>query len=99
VNSFLHHLDEEAAGGVLARLGGVLAPGGALHLVDLVLPETPGPARLLARLDRGRWARPFAAWERLFGAHFTIVVRERFNLTLAGVTLWNMVYLEGRGTA
>lgn len=99
VNSFLHHLDDGAATAVLGRLRAALAPGGFIHLVDLLLPERASVARLLARLDRGHWARPLAAWERMFGACFEAVAREQFALTLAGVPLWHMVHLKGRSAA
>jgi hypothetical protein len=50
-------------------------------------------AKLMARLDRGRFARPLAAWRQLFEAHFDPVIVEPYGF---GGGLWSMVYFQGR---
>lgn len=96
VNSFLHHVDDAAAARILAHVARLVAPEGFVHIVELVLPPRPSPARLLARLDRGRYARPLDAWRRLFEAALMPVVFEPFGLRGAGMTLWEMVYCKAR---
>jgi hypothetical protein len=65
--------------------------------LDLVLPpERFSISRLLARLDRGGFARPLGEWRTLFGDAFDVVEFELYPLGAAGVTLWNMVYCKGR---
>jgi SAM-dependent methyltransferase len=96
VNSFFHHVDDAGTRGILARLHGLIAPGGHIHIVDLVLPESPGIARFLARSDRGSFARTLDQCRALFEADFEPVVFERYRLSLAGVTLWKMVYFKGK---
>jgi hypothetical protein len=61
-----------------------------------VLPQDRSVARLLARWDRGKFARPLAEWERIFCEIFEEVVFEPYRLTGGGATLWNMVYFKGR---
>jgi SAM-dependent methyltransferase len=99
VNSFLHHIDTESARGILSHLAGLLTPGGRVHILDLVLPEAPSLARRLARWDRGKYARPLPDWRELFGSAFEPVLLEPFPLRFFGVTLWEMVYFQGRRPA
>jgi SAM-dependent methyltransferase len=96
VNSFFHHVDDESARRILANLSTLLTDDGSVHILDLVLPREPGPARTLARWDRGRYARPLESWDRLFAESFEPVLFDPFPLTLFGVTLWEMVYFQGR---
>jgi SAM-dependent methyltransferase len=96
VNSFFHHVDDEDTSRILTRLRGLVTPTGHIHIVDLVLPETPGIARFLARRDRGRFARTLDHCRTLFEACFEPVVFERYRLSLGGITLWDMVYFKGR---
>jgi polyisoprenyl-phosphate glycosyltransferase len=60
-----------------------------------VLPEERSIARLLARWDRGEFARPPEEWQRIFGKLFEPVVIDFYPLTGMGTTLWNMVYFKG----
>lgn len=92
VNSLLHHLDDAEVSRTLSAAHDLLTPGGRVHILDLVLPEHWSPARVLARLDRGRYARPLEAWSRLFDRHFATEVFEPY--TFAG-GLWSMVYFIG----
>jgi SAM-dependent methyltransferase len=95
LNSFLHHIDDENTGRILNRLHDVLAPGGCIHILDLVLPEKRSIARWLATHDRGDYARPLEKWRALFGGIFETVVFEPFAVKALGVDLWQMVYFKG----
>ena len=99
VNSFLHHVNDADTDNILAHLAPLLTVDGHLHALELVRPPTLGPARLLARLDRGAYARPLDAWRALFTRHFEPVVFEPYPLGALGVTLWSMVYFKGRARA
>jgi ubiquinone/menaquinone biosynthesis C-methylase UbiE len=93
VNSFLHHLDDAAVERTLAQLQTLLDRAGKVHILELVLPERRSLARLMARLDRGRYPRPFASWHRLFGRHFEPLVEQPYGF---GGGLWAMIYFQGR---
>jgi SAM-dependent methyltransferase len=95
VNSFLHHIETDHVRRVLSRVRSLIAEGGHVHVLELVLPERRSVARLLARWDRGDYPRPLSEWKRLFEEHFEPVVLEPYPLTMAGVTLWHMVYFKG----
>jgi SAM-dependent methyltransferase len=95
MNSLLHHLDDSAVRGLLSRVGRLVAPGGAVHILDLVQPPHWNAARLLTALDRGRYARPIGAWRALFDEAFTVRAFEPYPLGLPGLTLWSMIYMEG----
>lgn len=95
VNSFFHHVADADADRILAHLASLLTDDGRIHVLDLVLPDRPSPARLLARLDRGDHPRPLDAWRDLFGRHFREEVFEPYDLGAAGVALWKMVYFRG----
>lgn len=92
VNSLLHHLDDDEVHRTLTAVHDLLTPDGEVHILDLVLPDRWSPARLMARLDRGRYARPLPAWGALFDRHFVRHVFEPY--TFAG-GLWSMVYFVG----
>ena len=62
VNSFLHHIGKPSTRHVLSQLNYLLTQDGHVHILDLVYPESPGPARLMAELDRGNYARPLLEW-------------------------------------
>ncbi len=96
VNSFLHHVDDEEAGRILAGVARALAPGGSVHILDLVLPGAPSLARWLARHDRGRFARRLDEWRSLFARMFAIERFEPYAVGRAGIPLWHMVYCKGQ---
>jgi SAM-dependent methyltransferase len=96
VNSFLHHLDDAAVRTVLRRLGALLAPGGVIHMLELVLPDRGVLARWLARWDRGKYARPLDAWRALFADAFALETFQAYPLGALGIPLWQMVYGRGR---
>ena len=95
INSFLHHIEDDAAVEILRRLAALLDPHGFVHILDLVLPADPGVARFLARNDRGAFPRATSRWQAMFEEVFRRVVFEPYRLTLGGVTLWQMVYFKG----
>jgi len=96
VNSFFHHVGDEEALRILEHLATLLTPDGRIHVLDLVLPDVPGPARLLARLDRGDHPRPLPAWRDLLGRWFEPDLFEPYDLGVGGLALWKMVYFRGR---
>lgn len=96
VNSFLHHVATSDVQRILTHLGSLLTPDGHVHILDLVMPARASVSRLLARWDRGDYARPLDAWYQLFGDAFEPIVFEPYELRGGGVTLWNMVYFKGR---
>jgi SAM-dependent methyltransferase len=93
VNSFLHHLPDDAVERILRQLGHLLDPAGSVHLLELVMPDRLSRATLMAKLDRGRYARPLAAWRALFEAHFDPIALEPYHF---GAGLWAMVYFQGQ---
>ena len=95
VNSFLHHLDDASVRTLMVNLRARLAPGGTMHVLELVLPPSWSIARALARMDRGRYARPVAAWRTLLGETLRIDRCEPYDLSALGVPLWHMVYVSG----
>jgi SAM-dependent methyltransferase len=93
VNSLLHHLPDDAVGRILRQLRTLLSPAGRVHILELVLPEGRSLARMMARLDRGRYARPLETWRELFVAHFEPISIEPYEY--AG-GLWAMLYFQGK---
>lgn len=96
VNSFLHHLPTDVVGNTLGRVNELLSLDGHVHILDLVLPPGRSVARLLARPDRGNYARPLAEWRELLERFFEPVLLEPFALTAVGIPVWNMVYFKGK---
>jgi SAM-dependent methyltransferase len=96
INSFLHHLDDKDALDILSSLDLILAPDGHIHILELVLPKDRSIARLLARWDRGDFARPLPEWQTLFLKVFTQVLFEPYSISAKGTVLWNMVYFKGK---
>jgi len=96
VNSFLHHVDDSIARSILANLGRLLTDDGHIHIVELILPERASAARLLARLDRGNYPRPLEAWRALFQESFEAVHLQPFDVGLAELCLWKLLYFKGK---
>jgi SAM-dependent methyltransferase len=92
VNSFLHHLPDVMVDQLLGRVAERLNASGRIHVLELVLPQRWSLAKVMARCDRGRYARPLACWNEIFSAHFTPVIFEPYVL---GPGLWSMVYFQG----
>jgi SAM-dependent methyltransferase len=95
VNSFLHHVDAQAASSILQRLQSWLSPDGHIHLLELVMPQERSLPYFMARRDRGEYPRRLEEWRQLFEQHLDVVVCEPYNLGTLGVVLWNMVYCKG----
>jgi SAM-dependent methyltransferase len=92
-NSFLHHVSDSGVERILAELSRLLSPDGTVHILDLVLPPHASLARMMARLDRGKYARPIEEWRRLFSSAFEPIL---FQPYFFGGRLWSMVYFQGR---
>ena len=95
-NSLFHHLDDPGTLGTLANLSDVLSADGHIHILDLVLPDAPSTARLLAHLDRGDYPRSVPHWRQLFTESFVEVALTQYQLGVPGLPLWHMVYFKGR---
>jgi SAM-dependent methyltransferase len=93
VNSFLHHVPDEAVRRILSRVTDVLGADGRVHILELVMPPHVSLARIMAKLDRGRYARSLERWRELFGAAFEPVISEPYTF---GGGLWAMIYFQGR---
>lgn len=93
VNSFLHHVSDDATRRILRQLHRVLEPEGTIHVLELLRPERGSLVGVMAFLDRGRHARRIAEWRGLFEEHFDVVSLEPHVLK-AG--LWRLLYLQGR---
>jgi SAM-dependent methyltransferase len=96
VNSLLHHIPSPEVQRLLAHLATLLTADGAIHIIEVVLPDRLSPARILAKLDRGKFPRPVAEWEMLLTSSFEPVVCAAHPIRAFGVTLWDMIYFKGR---
>jgi SAM-dependent methyltransferase len=96
INSFLHHIDEDAAIRILKRAAELLETDGYVHSIEVVLPEEPGIPRWLAKLDRGRFPRPLSRWRQIFESQLETVVFEPFSIRFIGINIMDMVYFKGR---
>jgi Methyltransferase domain. len=96
INSFLHHIDTDSVHRILARTPHLLALDGHVHSIEVVMPPHRGLSQLLARWDRGNFARPIDEWKAIFGRYLKTVVFEPFPVRHLGQTLMEMVYFKGR---
>ncbi len=96
VNSLLHHLDDPQVASLLGRLRSCIAEGGSIHVLELLAPTGSGVDALLAKADRGRFSRPRARWQELIGEFFEPILVEPYALRVAGLALWNMIYVKGK---
>jgi SAM-dependent methyltransferase len=89
VNSFLHHLDDADVRATLASIARISAA--RVLVLELVLPARPSVARMLARMDRGRFARSLDAWRNLLAG--TLRIREETAVLIrrGGVLLYELV--------
>jgi SAM-dependent methyltransferase len=94
-NSLMHHLDDDAVRNLLRRMARLTAPDGKVHVLDLVLPPHASAGRMLARLDRGRFARPLDRWRALFTEHLQEEHFQPYAFGLPFLPLWDMVYFVG----
>ncbi|MEO5826050.1 MAG: class I SAM-dependent methyltransferase [Gemmatimonadales bacterium] len=95
VNSLLHHLDDEQVRALLGSAATMLQPGGAIHVIDLVVPEARSIARSLALRDRGEHPRAGADLRALLGEVIVADVDEEFSLRIGPIACWQMVYIRG----
>jgi SAM-dependent methyltransferase len=73
----LHHLPDDVVTGMLEALSPLLVGGGRFVTIDPVwAPDSSTVGRVLASLDRGRYVRDQAGYERLLRAHFPKVEGE-----------------------
>ena len=93
VNSFLHHLPDDAVRRILLQVRHLLDATGTVHFLELVMPEKRSLATVMAKLDRGRYARPLASWRALFEADFQPLTIEPYTF---GAGFWAMVYFRGK---
>ena len=89
VNSFLHHLDDAQARAILAAAGRIKANG--IVVLELILPAQPSVARVLAKLDRGRFPRSLEAWRALIPPSLRIREETHVWIRRAGVLLYDLV--------
>lgn len=94
-NSLMHHLNDGAVRHLMGRMARLTAPGGRVHVLDLVLPPHASAGRLLARLDRGRFARPIDRWRTLLTEHLQEEHFQPYAFGLPFLPLWDMVYFAG----
>lgn len=95
VNSLLHHLDDEQVRALIGSAAKMLQPDGAVHVIDLVVPEARSIARSLALRDRGEHPRAAAHLRELLGEVIVADVDEEFPLRIGPVTCWQMIYIRG----
>ena len=93
INSLLHHLPDESVTRTLCQVGAALAPGGIVHILELVMPDRFSLATVLARIDRGRYPRSVSAWSDQFARHFEPLCLEPYTV---GGGLWAMLYFQGK---
>jgi SAM-dependent methyltransferase len=86
-----HHLDDDLVRAMVEEAFRVLRHGGALHIIDAVLPEPGGSSfkRLVFTNDRGRHQRSLAAMCSLVGNCGRITARG-----LRSGVMHNFVYLR-----
>lgn len=94
INSVFHHLSDHETSRVLTALSRHLRSDAVVHIIDLVLPPRPSLPRWLAQLDRGDYARPLEHWRGLLGKHLELRHFEPFDVGLAGIRMWQMIYVE-----
>jgi len=98
LNSLLHHLDDVQVAAVLSTARSKLAPNGHVHIIELLTSRRALPGAL-ARMDRGKHARPLGRWKELFTHHFVEELNEPFTVGLAGISMWELVYFKGGSKA
>jgi SAM-dependent methyltransferase len=96
VNSFLHHVDDTIASGILANLRTLLTENGHIHILEPILPQSPSLARFVIRRDRGKFPRYVDKWQEMFASFFAPAVFEPYDLGIAGLSLWRMLYFKGK---
>jgi len=93
IHSVLHHLDDEQAVRTLRHARRLLAPGGSLHVFDVVLPPWWTFAGVLARLDEGCHVRRWERWESVFSRSLDTYEKTDFPLRLFGLEAYRMFHI------
>lgn len=96
INSLMHHLDDDQVASLLSKVKEVLAPGGEVQIVDLILPPRPSLARFLALRDRGDYPRPTEDWQRLFSRHLAVRHYRPFDVGLFGIPMWRLCHVRAQ---
>jgi 2-polyprenyl-3-methyl-5-hydroxy-6-metoxy-1,4-benzoquinol methylase len=96
VNSFLHHVDDPTAKGILSNLSQLITNDGYIHILELILPDHPSITRFVARADRGNFPRPSESWRQMFEQFFDTTVFEPYDLGVSHVPLWKLLYFKGK---
>jgi SAM-dependent methyltransferase len=96
VNSLFHHIADQDARCLMAKVASLLTNGGHVHILDMVVPPESGLARYLATHDRGEHPRRRKPWEEMLCQAFEPLVVEPYQLAAFGVPLWHMLYFKGR---
>jgi SAM-dependent methyltransferase len=94
VNSLLHHLQDGDVTTLLRHLTSLLAVDGRIHMIELVLPKRASAPRLLAKWDRGKYARPIDEWRSLLDRVVACETFEPFPVGVRGLALWEMLYVK-----
>lgn len=95
INSFLHHLSRGNVKKLLTTCKSALKPSGKLYIIDAILSESRwSVAYCLARLDRGKYIRPFNELSDLIADNFSQTSIGQFKIRMGFLTLWNMVSIE-----
>lgn len=93
IHSVFHHLDDDQVLRTLAHARQLLAPGGSLHIFDVVMPPWWTFAGVLARLDEGQYVRVWERWERLFSRSLESYQKTDFPLRLFGLEAYRMFHI------
>jgi len=99
VNSFLHHVDDALARGILGNLSKLLTDDGHIHILEPILPESASLPTFIIRRDRGKFPRHVEKWREMFCEFFEPAVFQPYDLGMAGVCLWKMLYFKGKPSA
>jgi SAM-dependent methyltransferase len=89
INSFLHHVDDQAARNILAVVAGI--PAARVVMIELVVPDHGPLARLLTALDRGKYPRRVSEWRALIPARMRIVTEAPIFIRRGGILLYHLI--------
>ena len=96
INSVFHHLSNDESEHLLRSIPNLLFESSIVWIIDLVMPSSLSPARLLAKLDRGRYPRSIEEWDGMFRRFLEVEVLEAFPVGPWRSRLWEMVFVQGR---
>lgn len=95
MNSLMHHIDDAGTERLLGSCEKFLNEDGEIRILDLVMPEKPCLARLLAKADRGNHVRTAEKWETLFDRHLNRKNVEYYNITFFRIPFFTMIHYTG----